>query len=433
MLGGPWGDDPAMGSQRPVSTPMRSLEQIREAEKFLSELERKARVEQMRLGNSDRVHPTFDAIRQRADSVLSRTEFVRANPQSQSWIILGEVLVSQGKWADAESAYKYALELKPPPHQEARIQAMLGQIAMKQDNDDEARMHFTHAIHADDKQMAAFMGLAAIAEKSDDTYSAIRNLHHVLAWEPNNREARVMLQRIDPEAESAPAPRTEEELAAARELAMNEGRFEDALTLEEKRLQLRIESQNIWVDKLSFSGLVEEWVEKHNPSEDRINEAITAVDRRLKLLADGDPREWRFWLVMAELAEARGDTESATKWTYNAMHRYPQKSYPEPAKHSFYQHLLNRVAEYWWSSEGRDEAIQNVIMSLEADRQLQTLDVEWWLDRIKEDGGDADFQRRFLERIIQAYDKRAGVFPDQAGIAAAEKQILRRRIEQLGQ
>src|SRR5690606_37735522 len=267
MMGGEGTFDPAMGSGRRQAAPMRSLEQIREAEELLSNLEHEPRSVLMKLGDGDSHSPQLQMLRQRAETLLSLTAAARANPGSpNAWVPLGEWLLVQEKWDEGQTAYKHALELSPPSSRTmAHIHTRLGEAAMQQGQVDDAQLHFTHAIIADDRVMAAFMGLAAIAEKRGDTHSAIRNLHHVLAWEPNNREARVMLQRIDPEAESAPAPRTEEELAAARELAMNEGRFEEALTIEEERLQLRIEANDLFVDRFSFSGLTKEWVEKHKP------------------------------------------------------------------------------------------------------------------------------------------------------------------------
>src|SRR5690606_23129517 len=116
-------------------------------------------------------------LRQRAETLLSLTAAARANPGSPNdWIQLGEWLLVQEKWDEGQTAYKHALELSPPSSRTmAHIHVRLGEAAKQQGHDDEAMLHFTHAIHADDKVMAAFMGLAAIAEKRDDTHSAIRN------------------------------------------------------------------------------------------------------------------------------------------------------------------------------------------------------------------------------------------------------------------
>jgi tetratricopeptide (TPR) repeat protein len=348
----------------------------------------------------------------------------------EAWIGLGRARLNQEQLHAAEAAYTEALSLAP---NNAEALSGLGTIHKGYGASDTAMEFWSRAVESDPRNAKAWQGIATLARDRGETDEAIRALNQILQHDSQNVEARTMLQQISPDAEPAPVWRTEVELAAASELAMNEGRFEDALTLEERRLQMRIDALNPWVDKLSFYGLAKGWADMHTPSDDRINDAITAVDGRLKLLAKDDPREWRFWLVMSELAEAKGDSESATKWAYNAMHQYPQRTYVDPAKHSFYQHLLNHVAKYSWIKNGRDIAVQEAITCLENDKRLQALEVEWWLERIVQDGGDADFQRRFLERVIQAYDKRAEKFPAQAGIAAAEKQILRRRIELLSQ
>lgn len=198
----------------------------------------------------------------------------------------------------------------------------------------------------------------------------------------------------------------EEQQAAARDLLAN-------VQAKWKRAQERIENGQPYADKVTFGSEYEQWRKATRPSK----EQITAMRKNVTDWFESQPSDpgltWRMHDLLALMLAGEGRRKEAHRELDAALESYPETSYAQPEKQSFFQHLVNRKAMLLWDDEGLDAALAFATQRLATDARCHSFFYLPWIQRLKAEENSAPWPT-IRAAAIAAYEQRATKFPDEA-------------------
>lgn len=207
-------------------------------------------------------------------------------------------------------------------------------------------------------------------------------------------------------------PSTTYRTAAERQeaLAILAGLDEDA-----EQFRARAASGNVWADKGTFDARWDEWIEVAAPDADTRADMERAVrewgEARLQDPAIG----YRVHGLLAHIAGARGDFDTALREADAALEAYGERTHPDPRRHSACQHLANQRAMLTWDREGFEAALRWLVERIGANRALRCVHPFPWFERM------TPTQRRaFGTAVLAALDARLAAQPDETMQQARE-------------
>jgi len=193
-----------------------------------------------------------------------------------------------------------------------------------------------------------------------------------------------------------------------------------------KVARARVESGDAFADKGNFARDYEQWCEVATRSASEVATMEKKVAEWFASRKESDPGlEWRVDHLLALMAEGRGDRKLARQCIERAMTHYPDRTFPRPPVHSFFQHLVNLAALMVWDADGYEAAVRYAAEKLVADRRYHYFHPYPWDQRLRTQGrsGEREFM---VKAITKAYACRAEVYPALAEATRRYADELRR-------
>lgn len=136
------------------------------------------------------------------DAWRAAAEAQRLDPECrQAWFILGSVRTRQGRDAEAEPLLEKAVSLAPS---DAAARVNLGSVLLFRDKRDRAEEQFRAALALEPGSVPARLGLAMCRAGAGDRQEALRIVREILREQPDNADARRLLDQIQGSAARAP-------------------------------------------------------------------------------------------------------------------------------------------------------------------------------------------------------------------------------------
>src|SRR5207245_10899383 len=140
----------------------------------------------------------------------------------------------------------------------------------------------------------------------------------------------------------APAAAGQPAVASAGSAATSADQLHAKIGEECKRVEERTRNNNLYTDKVTFAAAYEELKKDLRLS----NADLTTVYNQLTKSLDDKKGNaaylWRCQQVLGMIQLDLKDPKKALEHYQRALETYPAKTYEEPSKHSYYQHLANQ-------------------------------------------------------------------------------------------
>jgi hypothetical protein len=218
-------------------------------------------------------------------------------------------------------------------------------------------------------------------------------------------------------------PRTGEERAAVRDFVES---IDDKWKLVRVRIRTdRSESDRVttYVDKVTFDRDYEQWNEVIEPDNDEIATTRGMVTEWFEDQESDPDLAWRTHALLALMLMDEGDRDAAHRELDAAMEAYPVKTYSAPSRLSYFQHLVNRKALLLWDDDGLDAAIDFAAALLASDARYHYFWFAPWRERLESEGS-LETWATIRAAVLEAYERRAREFPDEASAIRASADRL---------
>lgn len=207
-----------------------------------------------------------------------------------------------------------------------------------------------------------------------------------------------------------PSALTEVEIGGARDAAIADGDLVRALAEEMDRVHLREQEGHVYKDKISLDTLWERFRGAHQPDAPTIRNGMEQVEA-WHAAAEVDPnRDWRVAHLLAVMARDADAPEEAIAQMRQALELYPHKAYPDPAKHSKFQHLANDLAGLLWDRDGFEAAADWILHTYQADPRFTHFFESWWRNEIERRGEPEERYQVLLAGLEHAGRDRSARF-----------------------
>lgn len=178
---------------------------------------------------------------------------------------------------------------------------------------------------------------------------------------------------------------------------------------------------NVWAPKWNSHATVERWLKVSQPDAADIAEALDKVATALEAMSEDDVRRWRLYEVLAVLENARGQYSLAVNRWSAALEAHPPVTMADPAKHSGFQHLLNRSAYHQHRTWGSIAAVERIESIVGTDPRCRAVYVDDWRRWVL--GGEREV---ILDAFVRGLTKREKHFPaERAWIQSARQELER--------
>jgi hypothetical protein len=222
--------------------------------------------------------------------------------------------------------------------------------------------------------------------------------------------ARAQEQDVAAGTAAEPSARTEVEIGRARDAAIADGDLTRSLAEEMARVRLREREGHSYKDKISLDTVWERYREAHQPDVPAIRNGMEQVEA-WHAAGEADPdRDWRVAHLLAVMARDAGAPEDAIARMRQALDLYPHTAYPDPAKHSKFQHLANDLAGLLWDRDGFDAAADWILHAYQADPRFAHFHDWWWQNEIERRGEPEERHQALLAGLERAHRDRLARF-----------------------
>lgn len=260
---------------------------------------------------------------------------------------------SEGKWKEAEEAWRAALELAGD---DARAWTNLGVALNRQDKTSEAIEAWRKAISIDAKLPGPYFNLGLTLVRNGDYANAISPLRQAVSFEPDNAGARralaVALMGTERFQEASReiaqllfrSPQDTGLLELAAQSFMRQRRYSEAITVLERRLNLPKPNSFLWSqfgDALDGSGRTSEAAEAYqkavamDPESTLTRYGLGYLHWKLYRYADAErellevlrrePKDARASFTLGDIYLTRGDAQRALPFLEIAKDAYPNE------------------------------------------------------------------------------------------------------------
>jgi RNA polymerase sigma factor (sigma-70 family) len=173
-----------------------------------------------------------------------------------------------------------------------------------------------------------------------------------------------------------------------------------------KRVEERTRDNHLYTDKVTFAAAYNELKKDLRPS----NADVTVVYNQLTKSLDDKKGNaaylWRCQQVLGTIQLDLKNPKKALEHYERALEAYPAKTYEEPSKHGYYQHLANETAGIIWNLKGMEEAEKTILKLLEDSPKFQYFFAAWWQEKYAEAGQSKRF-KPLLQKVVQIYAGKA--------------------------
>jgi erythromycin esterase len=178
---------------------------------------------------------------------------------------------------------------------------------------------------------------------------------------------------------------------------------------------------NVWAPKWNSHATAERWLKVNRPESADITDAVGKLSTALESMSEDDVRRWRLFEVLAVLESACGQHSLAVNRWSAALEAHPPVTMADPAKHSGFQHLLNRSAYHQHRTWGSIAAWPRIESTVGTDPRCRAVYIDDWRRWVQ--GRDRVV---ILEAFLRGLTKREEQFPDErAWIRSAREELER--------
>jgi len=162
----------------------------------------------------------------------------------------------------------------------------------------------------------------------------------------------------------------------------------------------------VWRDKKRFVSLYDDVRGRTHPSAEDYEQALSALRKLGKKKRRDEHFQWRAHELAAHLLWDSGERTEAIEELEATLDAYPDERYPEPRKHSSYQHIANQLAWWIWEEQGIDSAEEFALTRFVRDRKYQFFYLDGWKEQYADQGDEARYDGLVL-RVIDGYRTKA--------------------------
>jgi predicted esterase len=141
---------------------------------------------------------------------------------------------------------------------------------------------------------------------------------------------------------------------------------------------------------------------------------------------------WRVQQVLALIQADLGKQEKSLEHFRKAMDAYPVKTYSEPSKHSYFQHLANQTAGKVWELRGVEEAEKFILKLFKESPKFQYFYESWWKEQYAAKGQDARY-RPLLGEVMKGYEAKIETDKENGDLYRAYRRQLKVDMESGGE
>jgi RNA polymerase sigma factor (sigma-70 family) len=200
------------------------------------------------------------------------------------------------------------------------------------------------------------------------------------------------------EGAAAPEPAAEQASRADQMLAKIQETWQ--------QVEARATARNPWLDKLPLDGAYADGRKELKPSPADLQALYDKLVQSLAEKKNNSAYAWRVQQLLALIQADLGHQDKSLEHFRKALDAYPDKTYSEPSKHSFFQHLANEAAAKVWELHGVEEAEKFILKLFKESHKFQYFYDSWWREQYAAKGQDARFRPLLLE-VIKVYEAKA--------------------------
>src|SRR5438445_10406628 len=144
-----------------------------------------------------------------------------------------------------------------------------------------------------------------------------------------------------------------------------------------KRVEERTRNNNLYTDKVTFAAAYEELKKDLRLSNADLTTVYNQLTKSLDDMKGNAAYLWRCQQVLGTIQLDLKDPNKALEHYQRALEAYPAKTYEEPSKHRYYQHIANQTAGIVWDQKGMEEAEKTILKLLEDSHKFQYFFAGW--------------------------------------------------------
>jgi beta-lactamase regulating signal transducer with metallopeptidase domain len=282
--------------------------------------------------------------------------------------------------------------------------------------DDYARALLQAVSHLSEKSRQRYQfGLAGIAESKSEMK---RRIESILAPIVRSRRLRIVgaltlsailcasFVQLVPVAKIIEAQETGGE-QAKKETPVELSAFIKAVDTQMQMIENRHARGDAYRDKSDLTSVYGEW-KQENPTtpEAELEQMIRDLSTYAEAHADNEIYGWRVWKLKSQISRNTKDEPSpddgirpSFNYLWEATAHYPRTKYPNPSKHSVFQHLVNELAMMVWDKDGLDAAEEYLVETWKIDRRFVFFYDSPWQQRMEKEGISLDRLARLQSRL----------------------------------
>jgi RNA polymerase sigma factor (sigma-70 family) len=195
-----------------------------------------------------------------------------------------------------------------------------------------------------------------------------------------------------------------------------------------KRVEERIRDNHLYTDKVTFAAAYEERKKDLQPSSADLAAVYKQLSKSLDDKKGNAAYLWRCHQVLGAIQLDLKDPKKALDHYQRALEVYPAKTYEEPSKHSYYQHLANETAGIVWEQKGVEEAEKTILKLLADAPQFQYFYSAWWQEKYAA-AGQTKRLKPLLQKVLQIYADKAEKDKENGDLYRKYRRELKRELE----
>src|SRR5262249_15734467 len=137
---------------------------------------------------------------------------------------------------------------------------------------------------------------------------------------------------------------------------------------------------------------------------------------------------WRTQQVLALIQADLGQQEKSLEHFRKALEAYPVKTYSEPAKHCYFQHLANQAADKVWGLRGVEEAEKFILKLFKESPKSQYFYESWWQEQYTAKGQNARY-KPLLREVMKVYDSKIETDKENADLYRGYRRQIKLELE----
>ncbi|HEV3119520.1 MAG TPA: sigma-70 family RNA polymerase sigma factor [Gemmataceae bacterium] len=173
-----------------------------------------------------------------------------------------------------------------------------------------------------------------------------------------------------------------------------------------KRVEERMQANNPYTDKVTFAAAYDDTKKDLKPTDADLKTVYNQLKKSLDDKKGNAAYTWRAHQVLGKIQVDLKDSKKGLEHYKLALEAYPDKTYEEPSKHGYYQHLANEMAGVVWDHKGMEDAEKTIVKLFEESPRFQFFFSSWWESKYAE-AGQSKRLKPLLQKVMKIYADKA--------------------------